>query len=127
MDTCVRMLLVPAPVRLLARWQLPVQVISAACAVDDSIFQRHPEILFELERQACATHAEQQDFVAAVQHCRQRLTPLASEHPQFMPALKVSHCNGRVVRHVVVVLTVAEIMSSASIMPACTPHAFLFH
>lgn len=84
-----------APAQLASRQQLQVQVISAACSLDDTVFQRHPEILFELERQACAAHAEQQDYVAAVQHCRQRLTPLASEHPQFMPALKVCSCSRR--------------------------------
>ena len=68
----------------------PVQVIGAACSVDEHVFEGHPEILFELERQACAAHVQQQDFVAAVQHCRQRLTPLASQHPAFLPALKVS-------------------------------------
>ena len=51
--------------------------------------QQSPEILFELERQACADLVARGDPMAAVMHCRACLTPLACQHPAFLPALKV--------------------------------------
>ena len=66
-----------------------MQVIAAASLLDARIFERQPELLFELERQACAAHVQAQDFAAGAQHCRQHLTPLTTAHPSFVPALKV--------------------------------------
>ena len=66
-----------------------LQVKEGVKALGMCMGEQCPEVLFELERQACAQSVADRDPMAAVLHCRACLTPLASQHPSFLPALKV--------------------------------------